>query len=158
MVAMKDPSDTAFAVGRFTGWEPIGFEAGDNNWYRFVANGPTGQTDPSGQCPIIIIPVAVGCAVLCGCSCKPHPAGPAGPAGPARAAWSDVAVTIFTAAGYAVTGSEIPSALEAAPDIAKALIINKFKTACEKATATNACDASVICGEYEMVKKKLHRP
>lgn len=28
--------------------DPIGFDAGDNNWYRFVANGPTGKTDPSG--------------------------------------------------------------------------------------------------------------
>ena len=48
MVAMRDPSTTAFAVGRFTGWEPLAFEAGDNNWYRFVANGPTVKTDPSG--------------------------------------------------------------------------------------------------------------
>lgn len=48
MVAMRDPSSTAFAVGRFAGWEPLGFEAGDDNWYRFVANGPTGKADPSG--------------------------------------------------------------------------------------------------------------
>jgi hypothetical protein len=48
MVAMRDSSGTALAVGRLTGWEPLGFEAGDNNWYRFVANGPTGKTDPSG--------------------------------------------------------------------------------------------------------------
>ena len=38
----------AQAVGRFAGWEPLGFEAGDENWYRFVANGPTAKTDPSG--------------------------------------------------------------------------------------------------------------
>lgn len=31
--------------------DPIGFSAGDNNWYRFVANGPTGKTDPSGLLP-----------------------------------------------------------------------------------------------------------
>jgi len=49
MVAMKDQSGTACAVGRLTGWEPLGFEAGDNNWYRFVANGPAGATDPSGK-------------------------------------------------------------------------------------------------------------
>ena len=48
MLAMKDPSGAAFAIGRLGGWEPLGFEAGDNNWYRFVANGPTGKTDPSG--------------------------------------------------------------------------------------------------------------
>ncbi len=49
MVAMRDSSATALAVGRLTGCEPLGFEAGDNNWYRFVANGPTGKTDPSGS-------------------------------------------------------------------------------------------------------------
>lgn len=49
MVAMKDQSGAAYAVGRLTGWEPLGFEAGDNNWYRFVANGPTQKTDPSGK-------------------------------------------------------------------------------------------------------------
>jgi len=49
MVAMRDSSGTAHAVGRFAGLEPLGFEAGDNNWYRFVANGPTEKTDPSGQ-------------------------------------------------------------------------------------------------------------
>ena len=48
MVAMRDSSGVALAVGRFTGWEPLGFEAGDNNWYRFVANEPTGKTDPTG--------------------------------------------------------------------------------------------------------------
>ena len=46
MVAMRDSS--GMAVGRFAGWEPLGFEAGDENWYRFVANGPTAKTDPSG--------------------------------------------------------------------------------------------------------------
>jgi len=48
MVAMRDSSGMALAVERFAGWEPLGFEAGDNNWYRFVANGPTERTDPSG--------------------------------------------------------------------------------------------------------------
>jgi hypothetical protein len=45
---MRDSSGTALAVGRLTGQEPLGFEAGDNNWYRFVANEPTGRTDPTG--------------------------------------------------------------------------------------------------------------
>ena len=48
MVAIRNPSSAAFAVGRFAGCEPLGFEAGDNNWYRFVANEPTGATDPNG--------------------------------------------------------------------------------------------------------------
>lgn len=48
MVAMKHTSGAAFAVGRFAGCEPLGFEAGDNNSYRFVSNKPTGKTDPSG--------------------------------------------------------------------------------------------------------------
>jgi len=49
MVVMRDSSGSALAVGRFAGWEPLGFEAGDYNWYRFVENGPTICTDPDGQ-------------------------------------------------------------------------------------------------------------
>ena len=41
----RDHSPT---LGRFIERDPIGFEAGGNNWYRFVANGPTGKTDPRG--------------------------------------------------------------------------------------------------------------
>jgi len=44
-VRHRDYSPT---LGRFIERDPIGFEARDNNWYRFVANGPTGKTDPSG--------------------------------------------------------------------------------------------------------------
>jgi RHS repeat-associated protein len=44
-VRNRDYSPT---LGRFIERDPIGFEAGDNNWYRFVANGPAGKTDPSG--------------------------------------------------------------------------------------------------------------
>jgi len=40
--------DYSATLGRFIEVDPIGFEAGDNNWYRFVANGPTGNVDPSG--------------------------------------------------------------------------------------------------------------
>jgi RHS repeat-associated protein len=40
--------DYSATLGRFIEMDPIGFNAGDNNWYRFVANGPTGSTDPSG--------------------------------------------------------------------------------------------------------------
>jgi RHS repeat-associated protein len=39
------------SMGRFIQRDPIGFDAGDNNWYRFVGNGPTGKTDPSGLVP-----------------------------------------------------------------------------------------------------------
>ena len=40
--------DYLASLGRFIQLDPIGFNAGDNNWYRFVGNGPTGRTDPSG--------------------------------------------------------------------------------------------------------------
>jgi RHS repeat-associated protein len=43
--------DYSANLGRFIEMDPIGFAAGDNNWYRFVANGPTGSTDPSGLAP-----------------------------------------------------------------------------------------------------------
>lgn len=68
MVAMRDSSDAVLAVGRFAGLEPLGFEAGHNNWYRFVANGPTARTDPTGLIPLdtiwdianIVYDIAVG--------------------------------------------------------------------------------------------------
>jgi RHS repeat-associated protein len=41
-----DPS-----VGRFLGEDPIGFQAGDSNFYRYVQNGPVSLTDPQGTCP-----------------------------------------------------------------------------------------------------------
>jgi RHS repeat-associated protein len=40
--------DYSATLGRFIELDPIGFQAEDNNWYRFVGNGPTGKTDPSG--------------------------------------------------------------------------------------------------------------
>jgi RHS repeat-associated protein len=40
--------DYSASLGRFIELDPIGFDAGDNNWYRFVANRPTGKVDPSG--------------------------------------------------------------------------------------------------------------
>ena len=52
-VRHRDYSPT---VGRFIERDPIGFEAGDNNWYRFVANGPTGKTDSFGLTEGIPIP------------------------------------------------------------------------------------------------------
>lgn len=41
---MFDPS-----VGRWNTPDPIGFETGDPNLYRYVGNSPTNFTDPSGQ-------------------------------------------------------------------------------------------------------------
>jgi RHS repeat-associated protein len=35
-------------VGRWTAQDPIGFEGGDVNLYRYVGNHPTNATDPSG--------------------------------------------------------------------------------------------------------------
>ncbi len=37
------------AIGRFMGQDPKGFSAGDMDLYRYVGNGPTNATDPSGQ-------------------------------------------------------------------------------------------------------------
>jgi RHS repeat-associated protein len=34
--------------GRWISQDPLGFDAGDSNLYRYVNNGPTGVTDPSG--------------------------------------------------------------------------------------------------------------
>jgi RHS repeat-associated protein len=44
--------DYSASLGRFIERDPIGFEAEDNNWYRFVRNGPRDQADPLGTCPI----------------------------------------------------------------------------------------------------------
>lgn len=35
-------------IGRFVSEDPIAFEGGDVNLYRYVQNGPTDATDPSG--------------------------------------------------------------------------------------------------------------
>jgi RHS repeat-associated protein len=45
-------------LGRFIQRDPLGFEAGDNNWYRFVGNAPTGKLDPTGE--IVWVPVIIG--------------------------------------------------------------------------------------------------
>jgi RHS repeat-associated protein len=36
------------ATGRMVSEDPLGFDAGDSNLYRYVMNGPTNGTDPSG--------------------------------------------------------------------------------------------------------------
>ncbi|MEY3480259.1 MAG: hypothetical protein RIQ71_1034, partial [Verrucomicrobiota bacterium] len=47
-------------LGRFIETDPIGFDAGDLNLYRYVANSPTVATDPSGK---VLLPAAVTAAV-----------------------------------------------------------------------------------------------
>jgi RHS repeat-associated protein len=37
------------ATGRFLSQDPLGFDAGDNNWYRYVGNDPLNATDPTGK-------------------------------------------------------------------------------------------------------------
>jgi RHS repeat-associated protein len=49
-------------VGRFISTDPIGFEAGDTNIYRYVFNNSTTYTDPSGK----IIPLLLGAAFIGG--------------------------------------------------------------------------------------------
>jgi RHS repeat-associated protein len=44
-----DPS-----TGRFISADPIGFDAGDANLYRYVFNSPTNYTDPSGNFPWLV--------------------------------------------------------------------------------------------------------
>jgi RHS repeat-associated protein len=41
------------ATGRFVTQDPIGFDAGDANLYRYVGNGPTNDTDRSGLDPYV---------------------------------------------------------------------------------------------------------
>jgi RHS repeat-associated protein len=40
--------DYSASLGRFIELDPIGFDAGDNNWYRFVENSPAQNSDPLG--------------------------------------------------------------------------------------------------------------
>jgi len=50
-------------AGRFLQEDPEGFAAGDANLYRYVGNGPTNATDPSGlqeHKPIKIFPPTAG--------------------------------------------------------------------------------------------------
>ena len=53
--------DYSPSLGRFIELDPIGFDAGDNNWCRFVGNGPVGAVDPSGMIGLgIPPPVSLG--------------------------------------------------------------------------------------------------
>ena len=43
-------------LGRFIERDPIGFAAGDGNWYKFVVNCPLTHTDATGLVPIFTTP------------------------------------------------------------------------------------------------------
>jgi RHS repeat-associated protein len=48
------------ALGRFLSMDPLGYEAGDANLYRYVFNNPANLTDPTGE----IVPILIAVAVL----------------------------------------------------------------------------------------------
>jgi RHS repeat-associated protein len=43
------------ATGRWTSQDPLGFDAGDSNLYRYVKNAPTDASDPSGKNVYLLI-------------------------------------------------------------------------------------------------------
>jgi len=47
-------------TGRFLSEDPIGFDAGDQNLYRYVANNPVNVTDPSGENPAAVVGFVIG--------------------------------------------------------------------------------------------------
>ncbi len=47
-------------TGRFLSKDPLGYDAGDANLYRYVGNGPTNGTDPSGTVIIFPVVIAIG--------------------------------------------------------------------------------------------------
>jgi RHS repeat-associated protein len=49
------------ALGRFLSQDPLGFEAGDYNLYRYAFNNPTNLTDPSGE---IVVSAAIGALIV----------------------------------------------------------------------------------------------
>jgi RHS repeat-associated protein len=53
-------------IGRFISVDPMSFEAGDTNLYRYVFNSPTQWTDPSGKILPLLGIMAVGALVFGG--------------------------------------------------------------------------------------------
>ncbi len=47
-------------TGRFISEDPIGFNAGDVNFYRYVFNNPSNLTDPSGEVVPILVAAGIG--------------------------------------------------------------------------------------------------
>ncbi len=46
-------------TGKWTSKDPILFEGGDSNFYGYVLNDPVNLVDPSGENPLLIIPIAL---------------------------------------------------------------------------------------------------
>ena len=67
--------------------DPIGFDGGDSNLYRYVGDSPTNGTDPSGEfVPALAVFIAAGIGVLVGADYvqAPGPTEPAFPSEPFR--------------------------------------------------------------------------
>jgi hypothetical protein len=65
--------------GRFD--EPLGFEAGDANLYRYVGNSPTNFVDPTGEVPPLII-IGIGIGAFWGACSSPNIANAPAPGDP----------------------------------------------------------------------------
>ena len=50
------------STGRWLSEDPIGFDGGDNNFYRYVENNPVRYIDPEGK--VAAETIIVGCAAL----------------------------------------------------------------------------------------------
>jgi RHS repeat-associated protein len=116
--------------------------------YEYVRNNPVNVIDPSGTDPILLF-------INWWCSPPPPPCRPKNPPG---FGWSDAGEALWTALGYAVSGSEFPTAALALSDLAKTAIIRKFRDACWKCLANPPkCDPKCdICKDYERVKLTFH--
>jgi uncharacterized protein RhaS with RHS repeats len=53
------------ANGTFIAEDPLGLAADDSNLYRYVLNDPLNATDPTGECPLVLVGVCAmgGCEV-----------------------------------------------------------------------------------------------
>jgi len=53
------------AEGRYVSVDPIGFEAGDENLYRYVFNDPANLYDPTGEALPVLVSVYARCVMSC---------------------------------------------------------------------------------------------
>jgi RHS repeat-associated protein len=68
-------------VGRWLSEDPIGFDAGDANLYRYVGNSPTMHTDPTGEIPPLIL-IGIGVGAFFGAMSSANVANAPGPGDP----------------------------------------------------------------------------